>query len=68
MIGNTPVNPLVPARANPDGYTLMLVSAGYAAIAAIYKLQYDPLNDVTPVVLIGETSYVLVQNAVLPIQ
>ena len=55
-------------RANPDGYTLMLVSAGYAANAAIYKLPYDPLNDVTPVVLIGETGYVMAINAALPIQ
>ncbi len=55
-------------RANPDGYTLMLVSAGYAANAAIYTLPYDPLNDVTPVVLIGETGYVMAINAALPIQ
>ena len=55
-------------RASPDGYTLMLVSAGYAANAAIYKLPYDPLNDVTPVVLIGETGYVMALNAALPIQ
>ncbi len=55
-------------RASPDGYTLMLVSAGYAANAAIYKLPYDPLNDVTPVVLIGETGYVMALNSALPIQ
>ncbi len=54
-------------RANPDGYTLMLVSAGYAANAAIYKLHYNPLSDVTPVVLIGETGYVMAVNAALPI-
>ncbi len=55
-------------RAHPDGYTLMLVSAGYAANAAVYKLQYDPLHDVTPVVLIGETGYLMAVNAALPIQ
>ncbi len=55
-------------RANPDGYTLMLVSAGYAANAAIYKLPYDPLNDITPLVLIGETGYLMAVNAALPIQ
>ncbi len=54
-------------RASADGYTLMLVSAGYTANAAIYKLPYDPLNDVTPVVLVGETGYVMALNAALPI-
>ena len=34
-------------RANPDGYTMILVPGGYAANAAHYKTSYDPVNDVT---------------------
>lgn len=41
-------------RAIPDGYTLILITASYTANAALYPLTYDPRNDVTPVVLIGE--------------
>jgi tripartite-type tricarboxylate transporter receptor subunit TctC len=41
-------------RANADGYTLILVSASYAANAALHKLSYHPVTDVTPIALIGE--------------
>ena len=40
-------------RANPDGYTLTMVSSSYAASAATYQLSHDPVNDVTPIVLLG---------------
>jgi tripartite-type tricarboxylate transporter receptor subunit TctC len=46
-------------RANPDGYTLILVEGGYAANAAVHKLLYDPVNDVAPISLIGETGFVV---------
>lgn len=46
-------------RANPDGYTMILVASGYATTAALYKLPYDPVNDVAPIVLIGETGFIV---------
>ena len=30
------------ARANPDGYTLLMMSSAFASNAALYKLPYDP--------------------------
>jgi tripartite-type tricarboxylate transporter receptor subunit TctC len=42
-------------RAAPDGYTLMIVSSSYAASAAVNPLPYHPVNDVTPVSLLGES-------------
>lgn len=41
-------------RAAPDGYTLILVTGSYAANAALYSLAYDPIVDITPIVLVGE--------------
>jgi hypothetical protein len=41
-------------RAQPDGYTLILVTASYTANAAMHKLGYDPVHDVTPVAFVGE--------------
>jgi tripartite-type tricarboxylate transporter receptor subunit TctC len=40
-------------RANPDGYTMILVTASYTSNAAIYKLPFDPITDITPVILVG---------------
>jgi tripartite-type tricarboxylate transporter receptor subunit TctC len=52
--------------ANPDGYTMILVSTSYAANAALYKLPYDAVNDVTPIALIGETGFVVALHPSVP--
>ena len=39
----------IAARANPDGYTLIMVPASYAANAALYKLPYDPIKGIAPI-------------------
>jgi tripartite-type tricarboxylate transporter receptor subunit TctC len=49
------------AKATPDGYTLLVSSASFAASAAIYsKLPYDPLKDFAPVSQIATAPFVLV--------
>jgi tripartite-type tricarboxylate transporter receptor subunit TctC len=45
-------------RASPDGYTLGMVS-GYGTNAAIYKLPYDPVNDIQAVIAVGEAGFVI---------
>ena len=55
-------------RADPDGYTMIIVSAAYAANAALYKLPYDPVNDVAPIALIGETGNVVTLHPSVPIK
>ncbi len=55
------------AHAAPDGYTLLLVTAGNAANAAIFKnLNYDFSRDITPVAGIGGVPFVMVVNPALP--
>lgn len=55
-------------RAAPDGYTMIMVSGSYSTNAALYKLPYDPVNDITPLALIGETGFVLSLHPSLPIK
>lgn len=43
----------IAVRAQPDGYTLILVTASYTSNAAIYKLLFDPISDITPVIMVG---------------
>ena len=40
------------ARANPDGYTLIVVASTYASSAALYKLPYDAVSGIAPVGMI----------------
>lgn len=46
-------------RANPDGYTIMMVSSSYAASAATLTLPYDPVKDVAPIILLGVAPHLL---------
>jgi tripartite-type tricarboxylate transporter receptor subunit TctC len=54
------------ARAEPDGYTLVLVSASYAATSAYQKIPYDPINGVQPIILIGTTGLALAVHPSVP--
>src|SRR5688572_8422647 len=49
-------------RAAPDGYTFILVSGSYGANAALHKLPYDTVTDMTPIILVGETGLIVTMN------
>ena len=55
-------------RANPDGYTMIIVSGSYAANAAVYKLPFDSVNDIAAVALVGETGNVIALPLAVPIR
>jgi tripartite-type tricarboxylate transporter receptor subunit TctC len=56
------------AKAEPDGYTLLLGQSGPISInPAVYKdLRYDPVRDFAPVTMTTAYPYILVVNAKLP--
>jgi len=54
------------ARAEPDGYTLIVVSGSYGANAALHNLNYDTVTGITPIILIGTTPLVLTAHPTLP--
>mgnify|MGYP000205006915 FL=1 len=59
----------VVVNAEPDGYTLLVQSASYAANPAIYKkLPYDPLKSLVDVAILGQTPYVMITAADSPYQ
>lgn len=41
------------ANAEPDGYTLLMMSGAFAGSAALYRLSYDPVKDIAPIALIA---------------
>jgi tripartite-type tricarboxylate transporter receptor subunit TctC len=55
-------------RATPDGYTMLTVSsATYSGSAALYKLTYDPVNDVTPIAVMGEAALLVALHPSVPV-
>lgn len=58
------------ARAEPDGYTLLVsTSATNAILPAMYeKLDYDPIKSFLPIAGISSAPYLLVVNADVPVK
>jgi tripartite-type tricarboxylate transporter receptor subunit TctC len=53
-------------KAPPDGYTFTLIAGSYAVNPAIYKLAFDPVNDITPVMQISQGPLLIVSHPTLP--
>ncbi len=54
------------ARAQPDGYTLLVNSAAISTLLGFYsKLSYDPIKDLAPVASIGEAPLIMAVHAAL---
>ena len=57
----------VAAKAPPDGHTMVVVAAAYAAGSSLYKnLPYDPMRDLAPVSRLAQGPLVLVVHPSLP--
>jgi len=57
------------AKAEPDGYTLAMVSTAHVISPHIYKqMPYDPIKDFTPVMRLAEGPYVLTVHPSLPVK
>jgi tripartite-type tricarboxylate transporter receptor subunit TctC len=55
------------ARAEPDGYTLMVTSNGHLLAKFVSKeISFDPLNDFTGVTRLGSLPLVLISSPALP--
>jgi tripartite-type tricarboxylate transporter receptor subunit TctC len=52
----------IAARANPDGYTIIVVTSSYAANAVLYKLPYDPIKGIAPIGMISILPFMLAVN------
>jgi tripartite-type tricarboxylate transporter receptor subunit TctC len=49
-------------RAPADGYTLVLIASSYTVNPSVYKLSFDPLSDITPVVQMSQGPLLVVVN------
>ncbi|HZP76538.1 MAG TPA: tripartite tricarboxylate transporter substrate binding protein [Pseudolabrys sp.] len=55
------------AKSPPDGYTLLFMPGGQVlAPRLVSNLSYDPINDFTPITVVGRFGYVLASNPAQP--
>jgi len=53
-------------RAAPDGYTLLLVAGSYTVNPSLYKLSFDPVNDITPIIQLSQGPFVVAVHPSVP--
>jgi tripartite-type tricarboxylate transporter receptor subunit TctC len=58
----------VGVKAPPDGYTLTMIAASYSVNPALYKLNFDPINDITPIIQIAKGPFLVVVHPSLPVR
>ncbi|MBA2961052.1 MULTISPECIES: Bug family tripartite tricarboxylate transporter substrate binding protein [Ramlibacter] len=69
--GSGMIGAMAVVKAQPDGYTLLMGSAGETAINPfVYKgrMQYDPARDLAPITLVTRVPNVLVASPTLPVK
>jgi tripartite-type tricarboxylate transporter receptor subunit TctC len=55
-------------KSPPDGYTLTLIASSYTVNPSVYKLTFDPINDITPIIQISQGPLVIVASPNLPVK
>jgi len=55
-------------RSPPDGYTFLMISSTYPVSPSLYKLNFDPIADITPVILIARGPFIVCVHPSLPVK
>ena len=55
-------------KAAPDGYTLTVVSTTYSILPSLYKLPYDPIKDMQPIIQFSRGPYNVAVHPTLPVK
>jgi tripartite-type tricarboxylate transporter receptor subunit TctC len=53
-------------RSAPDGYTFVLISAGYCVNPSFYKIKFDPIADISPIIQIATGPLLIAARPALP--
>jgi tripartite-type tricarboxylate transporter receptor subunit TctC len=54
-------------KAAPDGYTLTLIASSYTVNPSVYKIRFDPIADITPIIQMSQGPLVVVVRTSLPV-
>ncbi len=56
------------AKAPPDGYTLTMIAGSYGVNPSLYKLAFDPVNDITAIIQLSQGPFLIAVHPSLPIK
>ena len=55
-------------RLPADGYTLLLVAGSYTVNPSLYKLTFDPVSDITPIIQLSEGPFIVAVHPSVPVK
>ena len=55
-------------KSPPDGYTLLLTSGSYTVASSLYKLKYDPIKDMAPIIQPDDGPFIMAVHPSLPVK
>jgi tripartite-type tricarboxylate transporter receptor subunit TctC len=55
-------------KAAADGYTLTLIASSYTVNPSVYKLNFDPVSDMTPIIQMSQGPLLIVVRPSLPVK
>jgi tripartite-type tricarboxylate transporter receptor subunit TctC len=55
-------------KAAPDGYTLTMIAASYTVNPSLYKLNFDPVADIQPIIQIAKGPFLVVVHPSMPVK
>jgi tripartite-type tricarboxylate transporter receptor subunit TctC len=55
-------------KSAPDGYNLVLIASSYTVNPSVYKLNFDPVADITPIIQVSQGPLLAVVNPSLPVK
>src|ERR1700716_2134518 len=53
-------------KSAPDGYTLLLIAGSYTVNPSLYKLSFDPVEDISPVVQLSQGPFIVAVHPSVP--
>jgi tripartite-type tricarboxylate transporter receptor subunit TctC len=62
-----PIGPEMGVKSPPDGYTLTMVAASYTVNPSLYKLNFDPITDIQPIIQIAKGPFLVVVHPSMPV-
>ena len=66
--GGGTISAEVVAKAQPDGYTLLLATGTHLILPSLYKVPFDMAKDFVPVTLIASTPFILAVHPAVPVK
>jgi tripartite-type tricarboxylate transporter receptor subunit TctC len=55
-------------KSAPDGYNLVLIASSYTVNPSVYRLSFDPVADITPIVQLSQGPLLVVVNPSVPVK